>query len=76
MNRLEHALARLDLAVARLEKACAKAGGATAVDSAVAAELSELRRDYAALKGRADKVAERLDASIGRVRRLLGETAG
>ena len=72
MSRIEDALARLDAAVARVERASAKAEPAGA-GLELAAELRKTREDYAALKGRTDGVAARLDTAIGRLKGVLGE---
>jgi len=74
MNRIEEALARLDAAVARVERADAKAKS-TGTDLEMAAELRQARDDYAALKGKADGAAQRLDATIARLNGILGEAA-
>jgi hypothetical protein len=74
MSRLDDALARLDTAVARIDKASAKAKS-SGTDLELAAELRQAREDYAALKGRADGAAQRLDATIGRLNGILGEAA-
>jgi len=74
MSRIEDALARLDAAVARVEKASANAKPA-GTDLELAAELRQAREDYAALKGRTDGAAQRLDATIGRLNGILGEAA-
>lgn len=71
MSRMEEALARLDAAVARIEKASANAKSA-GTDLELAAELRQAREDYAALKGKADGAAQRLDATIGRLNGILG----
>ena len=72
MSRIEEALARLDAAVARVERAGAKARPA-GTDLEMAAELRQAREDYAALKGKTNGVAERLDAAIGRLNGILAE---
>jgi len=74
MSRLDDALARLDAAVARIDKASAKAKS-SGTDLELAAELRQVREDYAALKGKADSAAQRLDATIGRLNGILGEAA-
>lgn len=74
MSRMEEALAKLDAAVARIEKASAKATSA-GTDLELAAELRQAREDYAALKGKADGAAQRLDATIGRLNGILGAAA-
>lgn len=72
MNRLEAAQSRLEAALARLEAALARA---SAPESDLAVELERARQEYAALKGLTDRVAGRLDRTIERLRRLLGEAA-
>lgn len=74
MSRIEDALARLDVAVARVERASAYTKPA-GTDLEMAAELRQAREDYAALKGKADGAAQRLDATIGRLNGILGEAA-
>lgn len=74
MSRIETAVARLEAAVARVEKASARAESAgTGLE--LAAELRQAREDYAALKGKTDGVAQRLDTAIGRLSGVLGEAA-
>jgi len=72
MTRLEAAQSRLEAALARLEAALVRS---PAPDSDLAIELERARQDYAALKGLTDTVARRLDRTIERLRRLLGEAA-
>ena len=74
MSRLDDALARLDAAVARIEKASANAKSA-GTDLELVAELRQAREDYAALKGKADGAAQRLDATIGQLNGILGKAA-
>ena len=74
MSRIEDALARLDAAVARVERANVKSNPA-GTDLEMAAELRQARADYAALKGKTDGAAQRLDATIGRLNGILGEAA-
>jgi hypothetical protein len=74
MSRIEEALARLEAAVARVERTGANAKSAGA-DLEMAAELRHAREDYAALKGKTDGAAQRLDATIGRLNGILGEAA-
>ncbi|MBE9553107.1 MAG: hypothetical protein IMF05_06575 [Proteobacteria bacterium] len=74
MSRMEEAMARLDAAVARIERAGANAKSA-GTDLELAAELRQAREDYAALKGKTDGAAQRLDATIGRLNGILGEAA-
>ena len=74
MSRIEEALARLDAAVARVERTGVNAKSA-GTDMEMAAELRQAREDYAALKGKTDGAAQRLDATIGRLNGILGEAA-
>ena len=74
MSRIEEAIARLDAAVARVERAGANTKS-TGTDLEMAAELRQAHEDYAALKGKADRVAQRLDATISRLNGILGEAA-
>ena len=75
MSRMEEAIARLDAAVARVERASANTKS-TGTDMELAAELRQAREDYAALKGKADGAAQRLDATIGRLNGIVGGAAG
>lgn len=75
MTRLEAAQNRLEAALARLEAAVQRAPAPPA-DSDLATELARTREEYAALEGLTDNVAGRLDATIERLRRLLGDAAG
>ena len=80
MSRIGDAVARLDAAIARIEKAAAKArptapNNSAGTDLELAAELKHARKDYAALKGKADGAARRLDAAIGRLNGIIGEAA-
>jgi hypothetical protein len=74
MSRIGDAVARLDAAIARIEKAAANKKPA-GTDLELAAELQQAREDYAALKGKADGAARRLDAAIGRLNGIIGEAA-
>lgn len=78
MSRIEEAVARLADAVVRIERANANARAISkpvGTDLEMAAELRQARADYAALKGKTDGVAERLDAAIGRLDGVLSEAA-
>lgn len=74
MNRLENAQKRLDAAVARLEKAMARQPVGQSTEVQIKA-LAAAREEQAALKAVTDTVATRLDDTIARLRRLLGDTA-
>ena len=74
MSRMNDALARLEAALVRVEQAAAKSRP-VATELEIAAELSKAREDYAALKGKSDVVAARLDDAIGRLGGMLGEAA-
>lgn len=76
MSRIEEALARLADAVVRIERASANARvipNPAGADMEMAAELRQAREDYAALKGKTDGVAKRLDAAIMRLDGVLDE---
>lgn len=76
MSRIEEALARLADAVVRIERASANARvipEPAGADMEMAAELRQAREDYAALKDKTDGVAQRLDATIGRLNGILSE---
>lgn len=72
MTRLEQAAERLEKAVERLEAAAARRPSpAAGTRPQVVAELEKARAECAALREGAREVAERLDATIGRVRGLV-----
>jgi len=75
MPRLEEASHRLQVAIDNLERAVAarppqgsKGGG----DAALREALDAARRENAQLQQLAGKVSSRLDATIGRLRKLAG----
>lgn len=72
MSRLEAATARLNRAMERLEQTLQQRAKyletASAERGQLEAALEATRRDYALLSDRADTVAARLDAAIGRLR--------
>lgn len=70
--RLDAAQRRLEAALARIEAALERAPDAGG-DSGLAEDLARAREDYAALKASTDRVAARLDDTIDRLRRLLGD---
>lgn len=74
MRSLQDAQNRFEAALGRLEKALDRepATGAEDVQDLTRA-LAEAKADYADLKARSDQVADRLDETIARLRRLLGE---
>lgn len=74
MTRLEAAQKRLEAALARLEAALERSP-APAPDPDLAAELARARRDHAELTELTGRMAGRLDATIERLRRLVGESA-
>lgn len=75
MTSLQDAQTRLEAALDRLEQALdgkpAAAGGD--VEDLTRA-LAAAQAEYVDLKARSDQVAERLDQTVARLRRLLGET--
>lgn len=75
MSRLDDAQARLEAALARLEAALANAPGKDAARD-LAAALERAQQERIALRDKADVAGMRLDATIGRLREILGEDAG
>lgn len=75
MTRIEEAARRLEAAVGRLEAALARhAGRLAAADGEarrLAAALTAAEADYVALEETAATVADRLDATIGRLAEAL-----
>jgi hypothetical protein len=75
MPRLEEASHRLQVAIDRLEQvvaARAQQGGQVGDDSALREALEAARRENARLQQLAGTVSTRLDATIGRLRKLVG----
>ena len=79
MPRLEEASHRLQVAIDHLEKvvtARAAQGGAAGAgqgdDAALRAALDAARQENAQLQALAGTVSSRLDATIGRLRKLVG----
>lgn len=68
LQRTESAVKRLGAAIERLEQAAARVG---AGDLLLAGELRGARDDYASLQDTTRVVAQRLDATIDRLRTLL-----
>lgn len=69
MSRLDEATQRLDAALERLERAVDRR---LAADGGVSEEaLEAARAENAELKHTADRVSERLDAAIARLRTVL-----
>lgn len=72
-SKVERARMSLDEAVARLETAVARRRDEGDADGAVsAAELEGLRDENVRLKALNETVAERLDATIGRLKVVIG----
>lgn len=73
MTAIQDAQTRLETALGRLERALDRkpvvGGDVPELERALAAA----KADYADLKTRSDTVAERLDGTVARLRRLLGE---
>lgn len=67
-SRTEAAVQRLGQAIDRLEAAAARVG---AGDLLLAGELRDARDEHAALADTTRVVAQRLDATIGRLRAIL-----
>lgn len=75
MPRLQEASHRLQMAIDRLEQvvaARAQAGKAGGDDGALREALEAARRENARLQQLAGTVSTRLDATIGRLRKLVG----
>ena len=75
MPRLEEASHRLQAAIDRLEQvvaARAQQSGPAGDDSALREALEAARRENARLQQLAGTVSTRLDATIGRLRKLVG----
>ncbi|MBI2235832.1 MAG: hypothetical protein HYU60_02555 [Magnetospirillum sp.] len=70
MQQTEEAIRRLGAAIDRLEQATTRVG---AGDLLLAGELRDAREDYAELQDTTRVVAVRLDATIDRLRSLLGD---
>lgn len=70
LQRTEAAVARLGAAIERLEAAAARVG---AGDLLLAGELRDAQDSHAALQDTTRVVSQRLDATIARLRTLLGE---
>lgn len=70
LSRTEAAVQRLGEAIDRLEAAAARVG---AGDLLLAGELRDARDEQAALADTTRVVAQRLDATIGRLRTILEE---
>ena len=68
---------RLDAAIARLETAVEKRGGgvelAGAAQQRLEKELAELRTDFEHLRETSSGVSAQLDATIGRLKGVLGD---
>lgn len=73
MASLQQARTRLESALDRLERALEREPAAGGDAGDLARELAAVKADYADLKTRSDKVADQLDGTIVRLRRLLGE---
>lgn len=78
MPRLEEASHRLQVAIDNLERVVAaraadggKDGGKDGDDAALREALEAARRENAQLQQLAGRVSSRLDATIGRLRRLV-----
>lgn len=78
MPRLDDASRRLQVAIDRLEQvvtaraAQAEKAGRTGDDAALREALEAARRENARLQSLAGTVSTRLDATIGRLRKLAG----
>lgn len=76
MPRLEEASHRLQVAIDNLERVVAarvaRGGGAGGKDAALNDALEAARRENAELRRLAGTVSSRLDATIGRLRKLVG----
>ncbi len=76
MTSLQDAQTRLEAALARLERSLDRAPVPGAGDvRELERALAKARADYTDLKARSDSVADRLDETIARLRRLLGVAA-
>ena len=75
MSRLEQAIKRLDTAIGRLESAVlARVAAAEAREKLVVQlerELDGIRKERAALEANAETVAQRLDATIARLKTAM-----
>jgi len=74
MTSIQDPQTRLDAALDRLERALDRKPAAGADVAALERALATAKADYVDLKSRSDTVAERLDETVARLRRLLGET--
>jgi multidrug efflux pump subunit AcrA (membrane-fusion protein) len=75
MSRLDESQARLDAALSRLEAALNKAPNASQT-AYLAAALEQAQQERITLREKADIAGIRLDETIGRLRRILGDEAG